>query len=404
MTAPAVATTGPEPSSPAGVPRKKRLALFLDGTWNKVSDNTNVWRFRALIAQTSADGSEQRAYYSTGLGTKFGEKIRGGMFGQGINTAITTAYEWLIDNYEPEDEIFIFGFSGGAYTARSLSGLVSKCGVLDSGAPLGVNQLYCRYRRPEEKTIRQLIEDQKAGRTDFKREERWLLAYSRPVPIKFIGVFDTVGALGVPFPVFHRLFGSAYPFLNTGLRLNNEYAFHALALDEHRKAFAPTLWTNMGAPNAAPRPIERTEQRWFVGAHANVGGGCFDDALVQIPFSWIEQKASAIGLAFRKDFPLDSAAASGDISDSFANFVHGLYRLARLNRRYYRPIGIAPKEEGEGVKVINETIDSSVFYRWRLLNDYRPPSLQQWAERFDIDPATVTRSVRAEDPSVSVAD
>ena len=99
---------------------QKRLALYLDGTWNQVSDNTNIWRFRALFLPASADGCEQLAYYSTGLGTKFGEKISGGLFGAGIDTAITSAYEWLIDNYMPNDEIFIFGFSRGAYTARSL--------------------------------------------------------------------------------------------------------------------------------------------------------------------------------------------------------------------------------------------------------------------------------------------
>jgi uncharacterized protein (DUF2235 family) len=125
----------------------RRLALFLDGTWNEVSDNTNIWRFRALFAPVGADGCTQLGYYSTGLGTKFGEKIRGGMFGVGIDTAITSAYEWLMEHYQLGDEIFIFGFSRGAYTARSLSGFVSKCGLLQSGAPLGVNQLFMRYRR-----------------------------------------------------------------------------------------------------------------------------------------------------------------------------------------------------------------------------------------------------------------
>ena len=133
---------------------RKRVALFLDGTWNEVSDNTNVWRLRSLFAPVGTDGLEQRAYYSTGLGTEFGEKVRGGMFGSGIDTAITAAYEWLMENYQPDDEIFIFGFSRGAYTARSLSGLVSKCGLLQRGAPLGVNQLFKRYRRPGQKTIR----------------------------------------------------------------------------------------------------------------------------------------------------------------------------------------------------------------------------------------------------------
>src|SRR4051794_12932762 len=154
---------------------KKRLALFLDGTWNVVSDNTNVWRLRSLFAATDADQREQRAYYSTGLGTKFGERIRGGMFGRGIDTAITSAYEWLIDNYEIGDEIFIFGFSRGAYTARSLSGFISTCGLLRRGAPLGVNQLYIRYRTQHSRTIRTLISEKDSAESKPNFEERWML-------------------------------------------------------------------------------------------------------------------------------------------------------------------------------------------------------------------------------------
>jgi uncharacterized protein (DUF2235 family) len=383
---------------------KRRLALFLDGTWNQVSDNTNVWRFRALFSPAGSDGCEQRAYYSTGLGTKFGEKVRGGMFGTGIDTAITSAYEWLMENYQPGDEIFIFGFSRGAYTARSLSGFVSKCGLLQSGAPLGVNQLFKRYRRSGQKTIRELISAQHDGKTDFSFEEAWMLKFAQAVPIKFIGVFDTVGALGVPFPIIRRIWGSAYPFLNTGLRLNNEYAFHALAIDEHRKAFSPTLWTNEGATGATPRPIERTEQRWFVGAHANVGGGCFDDPLPQLPFKWLSRKAAALGLGFGDGFATEPNAATSPISDSYAAFMWGLYRLFTFGRAYYRPIGVPPKDEGDGVTNINETIDASVFDRWRADKTYRPPKLQSWAKSKQTDPGKITSSVRVDNPTVPVAE
>jgi len=299
-----------EMSDTSSAPRKKRVALYLDGTWNQVS-NTNVWRFRALFSPVSSDGCEQRAYYSTGLGTKFGEKVRGGMFGTGIDEAITSAYEWLIEDYEPGDDIFIFGFSRGAYTARSLSGFVSKCGLLQSGAPLGVNQLFKRYRRSGVKTIRELIAEQSGGgKTDFSFEEGWMLKYAQAVPIKFIAVFDTVGALGVPLPLFHR---SAYPFLNTGLRRNNEYAF-------------------------------------------------------------------------------------------FAEFMWGWYRLCRLGRPYYRRVGLPPEAEGPGVTTINETIDASVFTRWRADKTYRPPQLSSWAKLKNIDIDKITGSVRTDDPSVVVAD
>lgn len=391
------------PDTPSAIP-KKRLALFLDGTWNDVDDNTNVWRLRSLFSPESSDGCEQRAYYSAGLGTKFGEKVRGGMFGSGIDTAITSAYEWLIENYAPDDEIFIFGFSRGSYTARSLSGFISKCGLLQRGAPLGVNQLYKRYRRSGAKTIRALIEEQKSGHADLTFEEAWMLKYAQAVPIRFIGVFDTVGSLGVPFPIFRRIKGSAYPFLNTGLRQNNEYAFHALAIDEHRKAFRPTLWTNQGAPAAKPRAIERTEQRWFVGAHANVGGGCFDDPLAQLPLKWLEGKAATLGLIIKDDFATETNAATAPISNSFAEFAWGWYRLFRLGIPYHRPIGLPPINEGEGVKTINETIDSSVFSRWRADPNYRPRSLRKWAKNKKIDPAKLLGSVRSDDPTVVVND
>ena len=383
---------------------KRRLALFLDGTWNEVSDNTNIWRFRALFAPTGSDRCEQRAYYSTGLGTRFGEKVRGGMFGTGIDTAITSAYEWLMQNYASGDEVFIIGFSRGAYTARSLSGFISKCGLLQSGAPLGVNQLYKRYRRAHERTIRELVSAQQDGKADFSFEEAWMLKFTQAVPIKFLGVFDTVGALGVPFPLLRRLKGTAYQFLNTGLRQNDTFAFHALAIDEHRKAFAPTLWSNEGAVHAAPRPIARTEQRWFVGAHANVGGGCFNDPLAQLPFKWIERKAAALGLGFKDSFVADQNAAVGPISDSYTEFMGGLYRLFTLGRAYHRPIGVPPKDEGPGVANINETIDTSVFDRWRADNNYRPPRLQDWATSKAFDPAKITSSVRADNPAVTAAD
>src|SRR5262249_17219902 len=155
---------------------KKRIAVFLDGTWNTVNDNTNVWRLKALCAlESQDDGLQQCLYYNPGVGTKYGEKIRGGILGYGLNNTIIDAYEWLIEHYNPNDELFLFGFSRGAYTARSLSGLISKCGLLVPGAPLSVNQLYARYRRGgAAKTIRTLQCEKSAGKQDFSLEEQWM--------------------------------------------------------------------------------------------------------------------------------------------------------------------------------------------------------------------------------------
>lgn len=179
-----------DPSPAAAPTRAKRIALFLDGTWNTVNDNTNVWRMKSLLASAGADGVEQLAYYSTGVGTAFGERARGGMFGYGLNDEIIRAYEWLIDHYNPDDALFIFGFSRGAYTARSLSGLISKCGLLVAGAPLSVNQLYARYRRGgSAATIRELLDQQRGGKTDFALEERWMLKYAQAIDAELAALF-----------------------------------------------------------------------------------------------------------------------------------------------------------------------------------------------------------------------
>jgi len=387
-------------------PEKKRLALFLDGTWNVVADNTNVWRMKSLCAPTGADGVRQLIYYNPGVGTQFGYRIRGGMLGYGLDDVVIESYEWLIDHYEAGDDIFIFGFSRGAYTARSLAGLIAKCGLLSPGAPLGVKQIYSRYRLgPEARTLWALHADQVAGTAGtLSVEEQWMLKYSMRVPIIFVGVWDTVGSMGNPLAGL-RTNVTRYLFLDTHLYLDNELAFHALALDEHRRQFEPTFWTrtidNDAAQEARSRTLEQVEQRWFVGAHANVGGGYPSDVLAQAPLKWLMDKAAAHGLHFRSDFQVDPPNPSAPIADSYASFGPTLLRL--FSKRFYRPVGAEPAVGTKRTTSrINETIDASVFERWRRNPAYRPPNLQAWAERFKLDPASLRESVLASNPQVVV--
>ncbi|MER9431973.1 DUF2235 domain-containing protein [Mesorhizobium sp. M0408] len=377
----------------------KRLAVFLDGTWNTVGDNTNVWRLKSLC---DPDDPAQLVYYSTGVGTQLGEKIRGGLFGLGIDHEISEAYEWLVDHYNKGDKLYIFGFSRGAYTARSLSGLISKCGLLKPGSPISIRQLYDRYRRRTDKTIRELLQVlERAGgdATAVQLEERWLLRYSNPINIDFVGIWDTVGSLGVPIGAKRNI--AKYRFLDTHLRLSNLNAYHALAIDEHRASFAPTLWTRTvaaGASNPAPaRAIENVEQRWFVGAHANIGGGYPSDLLAQIPLKWLMAKAEFHGLKFRSQVDVDQGNALPTVADSYAGFLGGIYRY--FTKPYNRPIGAPPLAGSDATtSTINETIDGSVFDRWRAQLTYRPKNLQDWAARTGVDPATINRSVPAADP------
>jgi uncharacterized protein (DUF2235 family) len=374
----------------------KRLAIFLDGTWNTLNNNTNVWRLKSLTAETA----DQRVYYSQGVGTRRGESARGGITGWGIDDEIIEAYTWLIQNFDDGDEIFIFGFSRGAYTARSLSGLICKCGVLRLGAPLSIEQLYRRYRIYDAPTIRSLLD--KPLPDGASLEERWLTAYSRPTKVKFVGVWDTVGSLGLPvWSIVAKI--RKYRFLDTHLRLDNEYAFHALALDEHRKNFEPTFWTRtdrVGHEGAAERQIDKVEQRWFVGAHANVGGGYASDPLAQRPLKWLMERAACLGLVFRNEVSLDVSQVAPPVTDSYREFAWGLYRF--VSRPFYRPVGLQPDRGTDATTSrINETIDGSVFERWRADASYRPENLVAWAEAKKVGPAKLVGAVMANDPKVA---
>ena len=384
---------------------KKRLAVFLDGTWNTLKDDTNVWRLKELCAPFGADGMAQGSHYSPGVGTQFGERLIGGIFGYGLDAEIIAAYQWMIDDYNLDDELFIFGFSRGAYTARSLAGIISRCGLPLPGSPINASNMFARYRRGDSvRTIRGLLEDQASHAGTFTDEEALMLKYCIPTPIRFIGVWDTVGALGVPDVPWIK-WGSD-PFLDTNLRVSETFAFHAVAVDEHRKAFAPTLWTkyvpkDLAAPDTAPRPLSQVEQRWFVGAHAKVGGGYFDDPLPELPLKWMMEKASLHGLSFSKPVIFDGSLEKAPITDSYGEFLDGAYKL--VQPPFYREIDRTPEERSVTiVHTINETIDVSVFDRWRNTVSYRPPNLVTWAAKHGVDPKDITSSVRADDPEVSL--
>jgi uncharacterized protein (DUF2235 family) len=279
----------------------------------------------------------------------------GGVFGKGLDENIRLAYEWLVENYNDGDEIYIFGFSRGAYTARSLAGLIAKLGVLKPGSPIGIAQLYDRYKRGDEETIWRLADMQSSGNLqNITTEERWLLKYSQRADVKMVDVWDTVGSLGLKAFSIEGISRSTFDFLETGLRIHILSGYHALAIDEHRGDFAPTLWSvrhpkDPKAVIAAPRDISNVEQRWFVGAHANVGGGYATDLLPQAPLQWIMKKAQSQGLAFRNEVDLDGDALSAPLADSYKEFAYGLY--SKVTWPLYRTISSSPEWLCRGVLV-----------------------------------------------------
>jgi len=231
---------------------------------------------------------------------------------------------------------------------------------------------------------------------------------SQPASVKVIGVWDTVGSVGLAAGNIEGVSRSQFDYLQTGLRIQMLNGHHALAIDEHRNDFAPTLWDvhHPKDPNAViaqPRPLEGVEQRWFVGAHANVGGGYETDLLAQAPLRWMMKKAESQGLSFRSEVEVDGDAVKAPITNSHKLFAHGLYQW--VSRPFYRTIGQEPEVRDDGTHTnVNETIDASVFERWRADPAYRPANLAEWAQRKKVNPAQLQTSVRADDPRVNVPD
>jgi uncharacterized protein (DUF2235 family) len=332
----------------------RRLVLCLDGTWNTYRDHTNVSRLHALAPNLpggNGASQEQIKYYDEGVGTGRIDRIRGGALGMGLSNNIRQAYAWLVGNYLEGSELFIFGFSRGAYTARSLAGLVGRCGIarLDGGAsPEALaERAYAIYR---------------GSRTDDSKAQAFRDHASREVRIHFLGVWDTVGALGVPsLQIAER-------FHDTKLGAKVDHAYHAVAIDEHRKAYEVALWTEN--PGNA-----RMEQRWFPGAHANVGGGYEDDLLPDLSLKWMLEKAYECGLYLGERngaritpddaLPLDGGEYRSPVRDSYREFLFGLNALNPFEHRHFRPIGTA----------IHESVDASVFRKVEYDPDYRPANL-----------------------------
>jgi uncharacterized protein (DUF2235 family) len=265
----------------------KRLVLCCDGTWNTPDQlaPTNVTKVALAVAEQDAKGTEQRVFYSLGVGTKWGERIGGGAFGYGLSHNVIEAYRFLVQNYAPGDELFFFGFSRGAFTARSTAGFVRNAGVLRPQHANRVDDAYTLYRDRTSKTHPRSTES-----TLFRR------SFSYEPRIRFIGVWDTVGALGIPVSGFGvaKLVNERWAFHDTALSSYVDAAFQALAIDEKRGPFQPTLW----APQPDPPKNQRVEQVWFSGVHSDVGGGYPEHDLSDITLLWMVGCARAYGLAF----------------------------------------------------------------------------------------------------------
>ena len=383
----------------------KRLVLFFDGTWNIPENNTNVWRLSLMLADKGEDGVPQEKFYDPGVGTHFYDRLTGGAFGVGLSENVRLGYRWLMERYNKGDEIFIFGFSRGAFTARSLAGIIGRCGLLRPDSPIGFQQLYERYQKGDEvRPVYQLKYLRNHGETRFDFEETVLLNYAHHCRnlIKMVGVWDTVGSLGIPFGNIKGVSRHTLGFHNTHLSKTVQHSYQALALDEYRGPYWAVLWTNFvpdrpEVHDAAPADNRYVEQRWFAGAHSNVGGGYQNDLLPQRPLVWLQEKARGCGLSFRSVVSvIDEDDLHMSPRDSYGEFLNGIWPILTLGKRHVRWVMSDPvckeahwkgatKIDDGWVETVNERIDMSVFRRCQIQPDYRPLSLVEWAERKKVD-------------------
>ncbi|MCG8519961.1 MAG: DUF2235 domain-containing protein [Pseudomonadales bacterium] len=255
---------------------KKRIILCCDGTWNQPDiDPTNVVKLVRSIRPTGPDGTEQVVFYDEGVGTGSRvDRLLGGAFGKGVAKNVLDCYRFLVHNYSHEDEIYCFGFSRGAYTARAVAGFVHAVGLMEKSELETLPKAYRYYRTPPEQRPNSIYDEN-----------------VRP-DIRMIGVWDTVGAMGAPTPLLKNLTSHWVGFFNTHLSPQVKHAYQALALDEQRGPFAPDLWTGQINDD------QTVEQCWFRGVHSDIGGGYKEAGLSDIALLWMADKARTLGLDF----------------------------------------------------------------------------------------------------------
>jgi uncharacterized protein (DUF2235 family) len=351
-----------------------KLVVACDGTWNVPESQTHIHKICRAGTALSEMGSDISVKYLKGVGTEAGHRFSGGALGKGLSDNVRAGYEWLARNYSSGDEIYIFGFSRGAYTARSLAGFLNFANLLEIPDLDQLEEAYSAYR----------FRDHHERAAAFRDGD----AYARSrkgVKVHFLGVFDTVGALGVPSNLVTEI-TRELPHLNVNFHDvticgNVEYACHALAIDEQRGPFRPTWWEKPD-PRANITLPKHIRQAWFPGVHSDIGGGYDDDdGFANLSLDWMIGEAKLAGLDLRPGFE----AAKMDITPNPSGTMHDsmgiktwIMHLHPSIDRFIRPIGEAQRHActdlNPYVDVIDEYVHWSVIERMEK-SGYRPRTL-----------------------------
>lgn len=334
----------------------KNVVICLDGTWNKpdepgaeVSRETNV---RNLWEMCVNDGARQVTYYDEGVGSHWYDRIRGGISGRGLSKNVREAYAELCARHDPGDKVFLFGFSRGAFTARSVGGMVYSCGLIPRPRLSGktVDEAFEVYR-----------EGDKGDRAAYKA------ANGRDCPVEVVGVWDTVGALGIPVGFLKKFTDRHHQFHDTKLNGEVTAAYHAVSIDEERDSFTPTLFRPCRRRLEGQVPDQVIEQVWFAGVHSDVGGGYPERQHSDIAFRWMVERAKGHGLRVEAS----RENAYGWVGNPAAP-IHDSYRP------YY---GFRTRRVADARDVYKPMVHRSVLQKIQA-NGYRPLALvdvEDWA-------------------------
>ena len=354
----------------------KRIVICADGTWNEPERKdeksgrpqpTNVLKVARAVLPRSSTGHDQIVYYHEGVGTLGNlDKWTGGAFGHGMEKNVRSLYRFLVYNYEPNDELYLFGFSRGAFTVRTLVGFMNKVGLLQKNDEFYTPEVYALYESSA-------ALDSAEWKHAFRR-----IRDARPCPIiHFIGVWDTVGALGPPGLLGHILNPNKYRYHDIELHPNILNACHAVAIDERRKPFAPSLWSR------PPGWTGTLKQVWFAGVHSNVGGGYHPDGLANEALHWMIEEAERLGLEFDKQYLAHYRPCFNSVlQDSMST-------MYRIMGAYERVIGNSDAE----------AVHQSAFDRVSLREcSYDPANLRSYAGGAGKDGAINTTRIQRGTP------
>jgi len=284
----------------------KNILIFSDGTCNDTDQGypTNVHKLYRMVVRRS---SKQIAFYDPGVGTNV-NRISGAAFGVGLSKNIREGYDFVVDYYQPGDSIYLFGFSRGAYTARSLAGMIHKSGILKRQHRNQVDEAFKVYKeRNNADEVRQFLQNYCWSAADNA---------GKPPGVYFVGVWDTVSALGFPFAPIRSLNPFSrrwHGFHDAKLHEDVSFGYQALSIDDQRKVFHPEIWDSSEVEGQV------VEQVWFAGVHSNVGGGYRRSGLSDVTLQWMLNKAVDAGLVLWKDHDrrvLTSPDAAGKAYDS----------------------------------------------------------------------------------------